>query len=41
MLILKTWSVVGERWSRTEFMKVMVSGVVESVGSTSFSSWDF
>lgn len=26
ILILKTWSVLGERWSRTELMKVMVSG---------------
>ena len=27
MPVLKTWSVVGERWSRMESMKVMVPGV--------------
>ena len=27
MAILKMWSVVGEWWSRMEFMKVMVPGV--------------
>ena len=31
MLVLKTWSVVGERGSRIEFMKVKVSGEVGRV----------
>ena len=31
MPVLKTWSVVGERWSRIESMKVMVSGGLELV----------
>lgn len=31
MAILKIWSVVGEWWSRMEFMKVIVPGVLGPV----------
>lgn len=40
MLVLKTWSVVGERWSRMAVMKVMVSGVGERARGAISRRWD-